>query len=76
MVTQQQLEALYNERPYKQAGNRDSYSDYAQGWADAISRVEELLNAAQQKHTADMGEFLKQLRSIQNHAGGIDWNND
>jgi len=32
-----------NERPYKQAGNADSYSSYNEGWSDACDILEQRL---------------------------------
>lgn len=33
------IEDLESEHPYKIYGDADSYSDYNQGWCDAIDRV-------------------------------------
>jgi hypothetical protein len=39
------INELIEKYPYKQPGNRDSYSDYNQGWSDACELIkQEILN--------------------------------
>ena len=33
------LEMIENEHPYKISGKHETFSDYNQGWSDAIDRV-------------------------------------
>jgi len=43
-----ELEKISDMHPYKERGNRDSYSEYNEGWSDACdmidSKITEILN--------------------------------
>lgn len=39
------IEIVYSQHPYKEIGNRESYSQYNEGWTDGIGSLEsQLLN--------------------------------
>lgn len=40
------INEVENQRPYKQPGNRDSYSQYNEGWSDACDEIRQQLQKA------------------------------
>ena len=38
------IEEVAKEHPYRVPGNRDSYDKYAEGWTDAVNRIDSMLH--------------------------------
>lgn len=69
------LKQLVDEHPYKQQGNPDSYSDYNQGWSDALDRAEQVMEGAMSDEwnralSAVMVRLPKEL-TIETRAGDL-----
>lgn len=54
----QMVNLARQQHPYKIVGNRDTYSDYNQGWEDAANLIEDLIIEAGLFQMKDLSEII------------------
>lgn len=69
-AVQEMVDRIGDMYPYRQIGNRDSYSQYNEAWTDAINRVDAELNSlpsAQPEHNPDDERKIADLHKMVNY---------
>lgn len=56
------IKTVQDRHPYKQAGNRDSYSSYNEGWSDACDDCEQAVNGYLQSQPQPSDDLLKEMQ--------------